>query len=222
MESKNEARIKILEDIAEIQSDVWDQSLTTAQLRDKLYENGFTIKDFKGIDVHYIVYKRSSAKAREGNCLFIRKELAESMIEWSRMKLSIPEKAEINLAALSAYESLVTSSIESTIKINPENILLISDVESVFKQDANVVEMVNKDGQDILQSKFKKNQQIKNSLFDGQGLLDTSYFVGDYEGKGMMLTRQAFSNRAYLTQTSNNLWKILLGKNMRQLQSHLW
>lgn len=192
MESKNEARIKILEDIAEIQSDVWDQSLTTAQLRDKLYENGFTIKDFKGIDVHYIVYKRSSAKAREGNCLFIRKELAESMIEWSRMGLSIPEKSKIDLAALSAYEALVTSSIEGTIKISPKNILLISDVESVFKRDVNVVEKVNKDGQDILRSKFKKNQSITNSLFDGQGLLDASYFVGEYEGKGMMLTRQAF------------------------------
>lgn len=192
MKSKNESRIKQLKDIAELQSKVWNKSLTLAQLRDDLYENGFTIKNYKGEDVHYIVYKRSSAKARTGECLFIRKELVEKMVEWSSMNLSIPKDTKIDLAALSAYEALVTSSIKDTIKINPKNILLINDVESVFKQDANVIEKVNKDGREILQSRLKKNQTITNSLFDGQGLLESSYFIDEYKNKGMILTRQHF------------------------------
>ncbi|MFJ3386644.1 hypothetical protein [Lysinibacillus sp. NPDC086135] len=192
MESKNESRIKQLKGVAELQSKVWNKSLTLAQLRDDLYENGFTIKNYKGEDVHYIVYKRSSAKARTGECLFIREGLAKKMVEWSRMNLSIPKDAKIDLAALSAYEALVTSSIKDTIKINPKNILLINDIDSVFKQDANVIEKVNKDGREILQSRLKEDQTIINSLFDGQGLLESSYFTDEYKNKGMILTRQHF------------------------------
>ncbi|MGA3675654.1 hypothetical protein [Lysinibacillus agricola] len=209
MESKNESRIKRLKDIAELQSEVWNKSLTLAQLRDDLYEKGFTIKNYKGEDIHYIVYKRSSAKARTGECLFIRKELAESMVYWSRMGLTIPKDTKIDLAALSAYEALVTSSIESTIKIDPKNILLISDVESVFKQPVkNIIKVATTE---LISSKVIKNKKvttfkqdgiklfsveeegtITNSLWDGQGMLESSYFTGDYEGKGMILTRQHF------------------------------
>ena len=213
MDEKNNLRIETLEEIALMQSDVWNKSLTLVQLRDEMYKNGFTIKNYKGEDIEYIVYKRSSAKARTGECLFIRKDLAEIMVEWSRMQLSIPEESKVDLAALSAYEALVTSSIEGTIKINPKNILLVSDVESVFKQPvkniikvattqliesrtieikkkANKVTTFKQDGVKLFS--VEEEGTITNSLWDGQGLLDSSYYVGDYEGKGMMLTRQHF------------------------------
>jgi len=62
----------------------WKKTISLEELRKELYKNGFTIKNWKGEDVPYVVYKRSSAKARTGECLFIRKELAETMTSWSR------------------------------------------------------------------------------------------------------------------------------------------
>lgn len=170
----------------------WNKRIDVSILRDELYKNGFKIE---GID--YVVYKRSSAKARTGECLFIRKELFELMMKWSRLGLDIPEDKKIDLAALSAYESLVGSSIEGLIKINPKNILLIDDVESIFKRKVNVIQKAQDvEGNDILVSRVEENGEIKNSLFDGQGLLDSSYFVDDYAEKSMLLLRQHFFKSA--------------------------
>ncbi|OCS82260.1 hypothetical protein [Caryophanon tenue] len=171
----------------------WSEIINTDELRDSMYKDGFTFKNYKGEMITYRPYKRSSAKARTGEILFIREELLDEMTKWSRMSLELSEDVEIDLAAWSAYEALVASAIEGTIEINPKNILLISDVESVFTQEAITINTVkDENGKSILQSKTDANAEIKNSLFDGQGLLDSSYFTGKYEGKGMMLTRQHF------------------------------
>lgn len=186
-------RIEELQNAASLNVKMWELTLPITTLREEMYQYGFTLKDYNGVDVNYVVYKRSSAKAREGNCLFIRKELADVMVNWSRMGLTIPSDYELDLAALAAYEALVTSTIKDTIKIHPKNILLIDDVESVFKQGANVIEKVTvKNGQEILRSQFEEDQEVTNSLWDGMGLLDVSYFTGDIKGRGMIQARQHF------------------------------
>lgn len=182
----------------------WEKTVSLEELRKELYRNGFTIKNWKGEDVHYVVYKRSSAKARAGECLFIREKLANElneaesskwfsnrMIRWSRMGLVFDNKKKIDIPALSAYESLVSSTIKDTIKINTKNILLVSDLESVFKRRAMVIEKGVLNNQDILKS-VEKPANIKNSLWDGQGLLDAQYYTGSFEGVGMIQTRQHF------------------------------
>jgi len=157
-------------------------------LRKHLYMNGFKIKfthprtgNIK--EVEYVVYKRSSAKSRTGQCLFIKKSLYSKMISWSRMNLPFKKEQEIDLAGLLAYESLVGSSLEDTIQINPNNILIVSDVDSRFKKLANVVQTDEETG--YLDS-IKKETDISNSLFDGESLLDSSFFA---DGKSMMLLR---------------------------------
>lgn len=189
---KHEQRIEEIKLTIKQNENIWSDSVSIDELRYEFYKNGFTLMNWKGEDVYYVVYKRSSAKARTGECLFIRKELYETMITWSHMGLDFEKDDEIDIPALSAYNALVASSIEGILKINPKNILLVKDIESVFKHEAIVIEKDVLNNQDILKSVEKKDAKIKNSLWDGQGLLDVQYFKGDYKGKGMILTRQHF------------------------------
>jgi len=99
----------------------------------------------------------------------------------------------VDIPSLSAYESLVSSSIKDTIKINPKNILLIDDVESVFKKEAVKVVKDTIEGKDFLKTVDVEDANIKNSLWDGQSLLDERYFTN---GKSMALLRQHFFKSA--------------------------
>lgn len=154
----------------------WDE-INSEQLRVKLYTDGFILNGS-----HYKVYKRSSSKSRVGQCLFIKEKLYDRMMRWSRLGLDFNDGKQIDYPSLLAYESLVGSAIEKTVKIDPRNILIVNDVESRFVQPANVIR-TSKNG--FLNS-FEEDAWITNSLFDGESLLDSSYFD---EGKSMLLLR---------------------------------
>ncbi|WP_235820236.1 hypothetical protein [Halalkalibacter krulwichiae] len=176
------------------------KELKNDELREHLYENGFTLK-FKNIKTNkievitYKVYKRSSSKSRTGQVLAIREELYNEMINWSRMYLPFQDNQPIDLASLLSYESLVGSSIEGTIKINPENILVVDDINSEFDEICNVVRTDKKTG---LLDSFKENVKVSNSLFDGQSLLDEQYF--DHAGSMKLLRHHFFKSAAFNTK----------------------
>lgn len=181
LEDKTEYRERLLDFIQsillEIDQEKWS-GVSQSDLRLKLYTDGFVIDGVK-----YVVYKRSSAKSRVGQCLFIKEKLYEPMIRWSRMGIEFRnDNIDIDFPSLLAYESLVGSSLEDTIQINPNNILIIDDVNSVFKRKSNVVRTCS----DGYLDSFVEDSHIKNSLFDGESLLESSYFP---EGKSMMLLR---------------------------------
>lgn len=156
----------------------WDE-VSNSVIRDYLYDNGFNIGK-----THYVVYKRSPAKSRTGQCLFINKTLRDEMIAWCRMYLNFPKDWDGDYAGLLSYESLVSSALEDIIKINPENILIIDDVQSTFSIECNIVEMNKEIGH--LQSVKKDDYEMKNELFDGESLLESTYFK---DGQGFMLLR---------------------------------
>lgn len=170
---KLEAFIKVIE--SEIKTDKWKE-VSSDKLREDLYKNGFTINGVK-----YEVYKRSSAKSRKGEVLFIKSILKDEMIGWSRMYLPFKDNMEIDYPSLLAYESLVGSSLESLLVIDPDKILIVDDVDSKFDQLCNVV----RKGKNGLVSK-EDNVEVSNSLFDGESLLDTKHFEN---AKGMKLLR---------------------------------
>jgi hypothetical protein len=185
-------KLKQLSNLMEKNKDNWLEVGTT-ELRELLYTQGFTLsftnkKTGEITDIDYVVYKRSSSKSRTGQCLFIKKELYKSMIDWSRMGLPFVEGMQIDYPSLLAYESLVGSAIEDTVKIN--NILIIDDVISTFSQVCNVIK---KDETTGLLKSFKEETEIESNLFDGQALLDSSYYP---RGKGMMLLRNHFFKSA--------------------------
>lgn len=158
-----------------------------ADLRQYLYENGFICDG-----VRYVRYKRSSGSSRIGKCLFVNEALIKRMQKWDKCGLNINENDPIDLAAFEAYISLPMSSIIDTVEILPENILLIDDYENVFDDDVISVS-VNKD---ILVSSPKRTK-IKNSIWDGQSLLDVSIFKDKgYNQYGMLLLRNRFFKSA--------------------------
>lgn len=148
-------------------------------LRNHLYINGI---NFRGR--HYKFYKRTASKSRQSQGLWILDELYESMKEWSHMGLSLEGK--IDVACLCAYESLVSSSLESTIEINPKNIFVIDDKFSECEYPAIEV------GND-LEAKFNDKAKIINNIWDGQALIDISLMQKANRGKkGMVLLRSHF------------------------------
>jgi len=152
------------------------------KIRKYLYKNGFTMDN-----KHYIFYKRGAGKAKNGYALFIQENMKEKLINRSRLGLKFEENEELDFTSLLAYESLISSGLESTIKLDPKTeILLIDDICGIeFESLASVTREKNKEI-------TTKNEllKLKNCLSDGQGLLDESVFE-EYEksDKGFMLLR---------------------------------
>ncbi len=213
--TKLNSYIKLIED--EIKDDKWKE-VKNADLRRYFYENGFTITEVDEETgeilktTKYVVYKRSSSKSRTGQCLFIKEELHEEMINWSRMYLSFQPNKKIDYAGLLAYESLVGSSLESTIKINPKNMLIVADKESKFKQTCNVV----RTGKNGFLESFEEETHVINSLFDGESLLDKKYFPNN---QSMLLLRNhMFKSAAFNT----NIQEFLRAKCPKDIEYDQW
>lgn len=153
----------------------------TADARKRLYEKGFWCDG-----VHYVRWKRSSGSARVGKCLFINEKLYEQIHQWELCGLDVKQGDAVDLAALESYLSLPTSSIIDLLDLAPENILVIDDYDSVFTDDVVSVEEHN----GKLNAE-RKLCEIRNSIWDGQGLIDRSA-MGDYADKGMILLRNLF------------------------------
>lgn len=152
-----------------------------SDLRNKLYNDGFYCDGVK-----YKRFKRSSGSSRVGKCLFIDEKLYEKFHKWEMCGTNIKENQEIDLAAFESYIALPTSSIIDTVEINPDNILVIEDYESIFTDEA--IAITSEDG--WLKSE-EKVVEIKNSIWDGQSLLDISVFE-NYSSYGMLLLRNRF------------------------------
>lgn len=173
-------------------SEKWSE-VSKDTLRKKLYEDGFTVDyiDKKTEEViesiEYRVFQRSSSKSRTGQCLFIKKSLHDEMVDWSRMRMHsnnlLKKNQDIDLASILSYEALTGSNICDTVRIKPKNILLIKDVDSIFTHDANIIKFNEKRN---LGSYKQDGATIVNSIWDGQSLLEASYFPED---KAMMLLR---------------------------------
>lgn len=159
------------------------EELGRSALRHKLYKEGFILDGKK-----YVRFKRSSGSSRLGKCLFIREELYDVMMEWSYMGLNFDIHEEMDLASMEAYIALTTSSIIDIIDIKPHQILVIDDYESEFEDNAIVVRVGNSNMLETQKEKVK----IKNSIWDGQSLLDSSVFNFKYADKGMLLLRNRF------------------------------
>ena len=112
------------------------------------------------------------------------------MMPWSKCGLKAEDKYDDNLVSYEAYQSLSLSSVEKIIHLDPHNIVVVEDFDSIFEDDNSVgVDIVN---QELVISP-EKRIQISNSIWDGEGLLDESVFLENgYEKKGMMLLRNRF------------------------------
>lgn len=177
---------------AELDKDKFDKQ-TADELRIKYYQEGIRIeyptyyKDERLKKVEYIDYVmlyRSTGKAKEGSCMFINKKLYKKAIDFLYMGYKLPKK-NAPIVEISAYSSLICSTIVDTININPKNILILKDVDSFFNTKVISVET---DEENHCITKEIEDYKVKNTLFDGQCLVDDSIFP-KYKHKGAILLR---------------------------------
>lgn len=140
---------------------------STKQLRQDLYENGFTIGD-----KHYVRFIRSSGSARVGKCLFINEKYYNKLMDWIYAGIDVKGQ-EIDLASFESYISLVASGSVGRLKLESRNILLINDYYSNFLNDKDtmVTRLINGDLETT-----RERLNISNNIFDGEALLDSSIF----------------------------------------------
>lgn len=153
---------------------------SVAEIREEIYTKGF---DCDGI--HYIRFKRSAGSSRVGKCLFIDEKLYKQMHKWEMCGIKVRKGQNIDLAALEPYIALTLSSIIDTLELNKENILVVKDYKSIFKDYAVATRFV--DGR--LVSK-PEEVEICNTIWDGQSLMDRSVFL-DFQKKQQQTNPQA-------------------------------
>ena len=138
---------------AEYRINSTDEKVAKHDLRMMFYKSGVTYtfekKNKKGeiverIPVHFKMLMRSTGKAKQGECVFIRDSLHHKAINFLTMGLydlmdkqskDDPEKV-FKLVELSAYQTLTTATAKGYIQIPLENILVVED-EEVFSDGMN-------------------------------------------------------------------------------------
>ena len=172
---------------------------TRQQLREEYYENGVDIeyrtynrkgRIIKTETIHYKMLYRTPGKAKKGSCMFIRDSLYDKAREFLYMGIKLPEE-NAPIVEIGAYSSLITSTIVDRIVIDPDSILVIKDIDAFF--DTNVIS-VELDDQKHCIAVPKSNYRVKNTLFDGQALIDDSIFPE--WGEGYLLLRHHFCKMA--------------------------
>lgn len=172
---------------------------TADELREDFYVNGVNIKypkynkktnkyDYEV--VHYKMLYRTPGKAKKGSCMFVRSSLYKKAHNFLWMGIKLPKK-NAPIVEIGAYSSLITSSIEGRVKIEPENILVLKDVDSFFNTKVLSIELDNEKHCHAIE---RDNYEVKNTLFDGQALIDTGVFPE--WGNGYVLLRHHFFKAA--------------------------
>lgn len=172
--------------------------MNTAEIRKLFYNEGVTInyvttkKDGEENveSIHYKMLYRSTGKAKKGSCMFIRDRLYERAHKFLYMGIEQnPDNPMI--VEISAYAPLVSSSIVDRVRINPNNILILKDVDRSYT--TNVVSVETDENQHCI-ARAIEEYRLKNTLFDGQALIDSSLFPS--WGNGYILLRQHFFKAA--------------------------
>ena len=167
--------------------------IASTDIREYFYENGASVswdiydKSGKLVEVaknaiEYKMLMRNPGKAKEGECIFIRKALYEKALNYITMGLwkKMPyDNAKI--VEMSAYSTLITATAKSFIQIPIENIFVVKDEKVTTKKQALTVKVEN--GQCVVKRDIgSETSEISNILWDGMGLIDDSIFPEEMNG----------------------------------------
>jgi len=186
-------KISELTEKAQQNKDVYEE-MSKKDCRTMIYENGIdiTYENFDGTSetIHYVMLFRSTGKAKKGSCNFIRQELYEKAHNFLYMGLKLPEH-NAPIVEVSAYAPLISSGIVGRIQVDPYDILILEDVVRTFRRDVVSVEL-NEEKHCV--ANWIDDYELKNELFDGQALIDTSIFPE--WASGYVLLRHHFTKMA--------------------------
>lgn len=155
--------------------------------------------------IHYKMLYRSTGKAKKGSCMFICDRLYKKAIKFLYMGIKLPKKNS-PIVEVSAYAPLISSAIVGKIKINPKNILILKDIDRYFETE---VVAVKTDEFKQCYAEHVKKYKLKNTLFDGQALIDNSIFPE--WGNGYILLRHHFCKMAAFNTNIQQFFKDYFG-----------
>lgn len=155
--------------------------------------------------IHYKMLYRSTGKAKKGSCMFICDRLYKKAIKFLYMGIKLPKKNS-PIVEVSAYAPLISSAIVGKIKINPKNILILKDIDRYFETE---VVAVKTDEFKQCYAEHVKKYKLKNTLFDGQALIDSSIFPE--WGNGYILLRHHFCKMAAFSTNIQQFFKDYFG-----------
>lgn len=202
---------------ADKQKDLYEKK-SKEEIRVHYYVDGVTVnwkthnrsgKVIKIEPIHYRMLYRTAGKAKKGSCMFIRDELYNEALGYLRMGIQLPEH-NAPIVEIGVYSSLVTSSIVGKIKINPENILILKDVDSFFK--TRVVSIETDENRHCI-AKTIDDYSVKNTLFDGQALIDHAFFPAWADG--YILLRHHFCKMAAFDCNLQEFFKDYYGEQYK-------
>lgn len=201
--------------------------LSRDEIRTKYYSEGVDINwEVKNKDgsiksskkIHYKMLFRTPAKAKIGSVMFIDEKLYNKAYKWLTMGLGnkmSPHNAKI--VEMSAYAPLTTSTIIDRLHIDVDDILFVSDVDSFFKTKANIVKAEEYGEPDENDNRKKRcivvrqKTDVKNTLFDGQGLIDSSILPSYING--MVLLRNHFFKACFFRTHIQKFFKDWCAEN---------
>ena len=214
-------RLAVLHDLkerVELNKDLYQKKSKEA-IREEFYRNGVDVtytttnkqgEVVKAEKIHYRMLYRSTGKAKAGSCMFISDRLYKKAHNFLYMGIKLP-KNNAPIVEASAYVSLVASSVVDRICINPKNILILEDVDSFFR--TNVVSVETNQNKECF-AKTIKDYQVKNTLFDGQALIDKSIFPS--WGNGYILLRHHMCKTAAFKADIKAFFKDYFGEEYNQ------
>ena len=171
--------------------DVYDKK-SKKEIREIFYTEGVDVeykthnkkgKVIKTEIIHYKMLYRTPGKAKKGSCMFINEKLYDIARDFLYMGIKLPYNNS-PIVEMGAYSSLITSSIVGTIEIDPKSIFIMKDIDSFFNRKVISVET---DEDKHCRAVEIDDYKLKNTLFDGQGLIDSSIFPE--WGNGYILLR---------------------------------
>lgn len=155
--------------------------------------------------IHYKMLYRSTGKAKKGSCMFICDRLYKRAIDFLYMGIKL-KKNNAPIVEISAYAPLISSSIIGKIKLNPKNILILKDVDRTFK--TNVVSVETDEDKHCIANHLN-DYMLKNTLFDGQALIESSIFPK--WGNGYVLLRHHFCKMAAFNTNIQSFFRDYFG-----------
>ena len=188
--------------------------LSKEELRTLYYNNGCDVKyvttdrngNVKKVEViRYKMLYRSTGKAKKGTCMYIRDSLYDKARKFLYMGIELP-KDNAPIVEASAYIPLISSGIVGRVKINPKNILILKDVDRFF--NTNIIS-IETDENKHCYAKHIDNYKLKNTMFDGQALIDSSIFPS--WGSGYILLRHHFCKMAAFCTNIQKFFKDYFG-----------
>lgn len=212
------AKLHDLKERVELNKDLYQKKSKEA-IREEFYRNGVDVtytttnkqgEVVKAEKIHYRMLYRSTGKAKAGSCMFISDRLYKKAHNFLYMGIKLP-KNNAPIVEASAYVSLVASSVVDRICINPKNILILEDVDSFFR--TNVVSVETNQNKECF-AKTIKDYQVKNTLFDGQALIDKSIFPS--WGNGYILLRHHMCKTAAFKTDIKAFFKDYFGEEYQQ------